>query len=272
MTWFSTSIFPADFQRKLLGIMCVVMPLSNVTFDSLFRTVSRQFRGRILALVLLLVMLGIVLLSYTKGGVVHILLRWDINNEQKTSLFQQHFLSWGYLAPLAYMGAVIIEVIIAPIPGTMLYAPGGMIFGGFIGGSMSLLGNVLGAGVCHRITRILGKSFVESHLAGGSLGKYEPIFKRQGVWIIFFLRLNPFTSSDLVSYAAGFTSIPTWKVMSGTFLGMMPLCYLQAYLAEEIFKAFPCLILPMFIVCIIYGFYVIWIVKKLSNLENKNVS
>lgn len=267
----SAETFPADIRLKSPGIICVVTPLSNITFDSMLRAVRRQFRARVLALGLLVVMLGIVLLSYTKGGVVHILLRWDINNEQKTSLVQQYFLSWGYLAPLAYLGAVIIEVIIAPIPGMMLYAPGGMIFGGFVGGSMTLLGNVLGAGICHRITRILGKSFVESHLAGGSLGKYEPLLEKQGIWIIFFLRLIPFTSSDFVSYAAGLTSIPTWKVMLGTFLGMLPLCYLQAYLAEEIFKAFPSLILPVFIVCIIYGFYVIWIVKKLSNPESKNV-
>jgi uncharacterized membrane protein YdjX (TVP38/TMEM64 family) len=243
-----------------------------MTFDPVFKTVKSGVGGRFLAFVLLAVMLGIGLFSYAKGGVVHILLRWDITNEEKTSLVQQYFLSWGYLAPLAYVGAVIIEVIIAPIPGTMLYAPGGMIFGGFIGGSMSLVGNVLGAGICHRITRILGKSFVESHLAGGSLGKYEPVLKRQGVWIVFLLRVNPLTSSDLVSYAAGFTSIQTWKVMLGTFLGMLPLCYLQAYLAEEMFKAFPSLILPMFIACIIYGLYVVWIVKKLSNGENKNVS
>lgn len=249
-----------------------VTSMINMSCDLPLKIVKRQQVGRLLALVLLVVMVGVVVLSYAQGGIVRILLQGDITSEEKASLVRQYFLSWGYLAPLAYMGVVIIEVIIAPIPGTMLYAPGGIIFGGFIGGTMSLLGNVLGSGICHKITRILGKSFVESHLAGGPLDKYEPLLRRQGVWIIFLLRVNPFTSSDLVSYAAGFTSIPTWKVMLGTFLGMTPLCYLQAYLADEIFKAFPSLVLPMFILCIMYGLYALWIVNKLSGKRSKNVT
>jgi uncharacterized membrane protein YdjX (TVP38/TMEM64 family) len=238
--------------------------MSSMSCYSPLKIAKKQLRGRLLGFALMVVLLGIVLLSYTQGGIIHILLRWDITTAEKVSLVEEYFLSWGYLAHLVYVGVVVFEVIVAPIPGTILYAPGGMIFGGLIGGSLSLLGNVLGAGICHKIAHVLGKSFVESHLAAGCLDKYKPILSRQGIWIILLLRVNPFTSSDLVSYAAGFMSIPAWKVMLGTFLGMMPLCYLQAYLAEGIFKAFPFLVIPVLMVCVAYVLYFIWIVKKLS--------
>ena len=35
--------------------------------------------------------------------------------------------SWGPLAPVVYTLAVVVEVIVAPIPGTLLYAPAGAI-------------------------------------------------------------------------------------------------------------------------------------------------
>ena len=47
----------------------------------------------------------------------------------------------------------MVEVVVAPIPGTMLYAPGGVIFGGFLGGLLSLAGNVIGAGIACRLMR-----------------------------------------------------------------------------------------------------------------------
>ena len=45
--------------------------------------------------------------------------------------------SWGRLAPVIYTLAVVVEVIVAPIPGALLYAPGGAIFGGFWGGTLA---------------------------------------------------------------------------------------------------------------------------------------
>ena len=64
---------------------------------------------------------------------------------------------WGRLAPLVYTLAVVVEVIVAPIPGTLLYAPAGAIFGGFVGGSLSLVGNVIGAAICCVIGQMIGE-------------------------------------------------------------------------------------------------------------------
>ena len=53
------------------------------------------------------------------------------------------------------------------------------------------------------------------------------------------LRLNPLTTSDLVSYAAGVAGVPAWKVALGTLVGLAPWCYLQAYFAEQVFEVVP---------------------------------
>ena len=68
-------------------------------------------------------------------------------------------------------------------------------------------------------------------LASGALGKGAA-----WAWLVFLLRLNPLTSSDLVSYAAGLTHLPTWQLMLATLAGMAPLCFAQAYFADQNFE------------------------------------
>jgi len=79
---------------------------------------------------------------------------------------------------------------------------------------------------------------------------------------VFLLRVNPLTSSDIVSYAAGATSMPIWKLLVGTTLGMAPLCFAQAYLAESLLIAFPWLIYPLLVAAVAYALVFIWVIQK----------
>ena len=63
--------------------------------------------------------------------------------------------------------------------------------------------------------------------------------RRRGLLVVMLLRLNPLTSSDLVSYAAGLVGVPVWRVALGTLVGMAPLCYAQAHASEWLFRLLP---------------------------------
>ena len=191
------------------------------------------------------------------------LLADDASAAEKVEQLQEFFRSFGLAAPLVYVGLVLVEVVVAPIPGAMLYAPGGLIFGGFWGGLLSLIGNVLGAGVACGLMREFGRPLAQRWFQGESLRIYEAQLTRRGAWVVFLLRVNPLTSTDLVSYAAGLTSMPISKVMLGTLLGMAPLCWAQAYLADTLLHAIPELIYPLLIACLIYTLCVLWIIRKL---------
>ena len=194
---------------------------------------------RILLALLLVVVMSGVAWSYRAGGIMNVLLDPEIESATRLVQIQDYFRTWGPAAPGAYLLVVIVEVIVAPIPGALLYLPGGLIFGWLIGGTMSLAGNVLGAGIACQITRTIGRQRIERYLERPTLQKYLAVIEARGLWVVLLLRINPFTSSDLVSYAAGLTRIPVWKVMMGTLVGMTPLCFVQAYLSQEIFTAFP---------------------------------
>jgi uncharacterized membrane protein YdjX (TVP38/TMEM64 family) len=201
--------------------------------------------------------------SYAQGGIVHVLLDSALTADQKVNALRAYFDRFGAAAPIAYVGMVVLEVVIAPIPGTMLYAPGGVIFGGFWGGLLSLSGNVIGAGIACQSMRLLLGDRAERYFARSALAGYEELIARRGVWVVFLLRVNPFTSSDIVSYAAGLTSLSVWRVMLGTLAGMAPLCFAQSYLAEGLLTTFPWLIYPLVVASAIYLLVVAWIVVNL---------
>jgi hypothetical protein len=51
--------------------------------------------------------------------------------------------------------------------------------------------------------------------------------------------------------------------MLGTLLGMAPLCWAQAYLADEILTAYPWLLYPLLFACVIYTIGIVWMLRKL---------
>ncbi len=207
---------------------------------------------------------AVVAWSYGSGGLVAVMLSPDIEGAAKVQTIQEFFLAWGSAAPLIYMAVVIVEVVVAPIPGTMVYLPGGLVFGWKIGGLVALLGNVVGAGLCCLIARALGRLYAERFFRLKSLTKYDVMLNRNAIWVILLLRLNPVTSSDLVSYAAGLTSMATWRVVVGTLLGMAPLSFVQAYFAEDLFTRFPALFYPLLVVAVLYIAFVMWTLARLK--------
>jgi uncharacterized membrane protein YdjX (TVP38/TMEM64 family) len=219
--------------------------------------------ARALVIAAIVAIVGVLVWSYATGGIISALLTSELTADEKLVELRSFFEQFGWAAPLAYVAVVTVEVIVAPIPGTMLYAPGGVIFGGFWGGLLSLAGNVLGAGIACQGVRVLGGERAERFLARSSLAVYEARLCERGAWVVFLLRVNPLTSSDLVSYAAGLTRMPVWKLILGTLAGMAPLCFAQAYLAEGILSVFPSLVYPLIAACVVYTVVVLWIMTKI---------
>jgi uncharacterized membrane protein YdjX (TVP38/TMEM64 family) len=181
------------------------------------------------------------------------------------------------LAGFVYLLLVIVEVVVAPIPGAILYAPGGAIFGTFWGGSLALAGNVLGAGIACSITRAISRrvptktesvdgperqGWFHAVLNSAAFAKLQLAISKHGGWLIFFVRLNPLTSSDVISYAAGFASIPIWRVMLATLFGMAPLCFAQAWASKSLLEAFPNLLWPLVVAGALYIVVVVWLIRK----------
>lgn len=204
--------------------------------------------------------------SYIAGGTVRMLVEGAgslSDSSQTLDALRAALDRWGRLAPAVYVAAVVIEVLVAPIPGTLLYAPAGALFGGLLGGTLSLIGNTIGAAIACGVGSAVGEEALARRIEGTKLATYRTAIQQRGLWVVLLLRVNPLTSSDLVSYMAGAVGVPIWRVALGTFIGMAPLCYAQAYLAEQIFDILPGAVYVLGAAGILYVLaLVIWLTRK----------
>lgn len=204
--------------------------------------------------------------SYMAGGTVRVLIDGAGglgDSGQALDALRASLDRWGRLAPVIYVAAVVIEVLVAPLPGTLLYAPAGALFGGFMGGTLSLIGNTLGAAIACGVGSAIGEAALARRVDGTKAAQYRDAIRARGLWVVLLLRVNPLTSSDVVSYMAGAVGVPVWRVVLGTFIGMAPLCYAQAYLAEQIFEILPGAVYVLVGAGLLYVVaLVVWLTRK----------
>lgn len=192
---------------------------------------SKPRRISTLSLILISIFVIIIVLithSYFQGGLFK---SWFNGN---VSEFIEAIRSLGALSQIALVLIVIAEVVFAPIPPLVVYIAGGVLFGGLYGGILVLIGNIIGAYIDFTVARnFLGERF-ETKINKKFKEKFNNYFKKYGGISIFILRINPLTSSDIVSYLAGFTKIRPTRFLIATALGLIPLIFVQTYLGGSV--------------------------------------
>ena len=128
--------------------------------------------------------------------------------------------------------AMILQAVVAPIPGEAVMMAGGAVFGTLAAGVMGAVAGCIGASICFFISRKGGRPFVLRIVGRKELEFIDRWFERYGLWAVFIARLIPLIPVDAVSYGAGFTTIKYGSFMTATFLGMLPRAFLYAYLGE----------------------------------------
>jgi len=199
-----------------------------------------------LFVLILIILFTWVIYSYFSEGIFYLLATSDIDS------IVAFINSFGWLAVVAFILLVVLEVILAPIPPFILYVAGGIIFGTFLGGTITLFGNVLGAVIAFLIARKFGRSLVEKKISKRLRKSFDKFTKKYGGWALFFIRLNPFTTSDLFSYLAGLTKMKLRTLIISTTFGLIPLVYLQTYLGDVFIKDNPFLFFLFIAISLVY--------------------
>jgi len=220
-----------------------------------------QLKRHWVFILILILFLAWVLYSYLAEGIVYLLATSDINS------VVDFINSFGLLAVVIFILLIILEVVLAPIPPFVLYVAGGMIFGAFLGGTLTLFGNVLGAVIAFFIARKYGRKLVEKKINKKLRKNFDKFTKKYGAFALFLLRLNPFTTSDIFSYMAGLTKMRIRTFIFSTALGLIPLIYIQTYLGDVFVRDNPVIFFLFIIVSLIYlalFLYGLWylIIKK----------
>lgn len=130
--------------------------------------------------------------------------------------------SYGMLAPAISFLLMIVQSIAAPIPAFLITFSNAAIFGWFWGAVLSWTSSMAGAAICFLLARGLGRTFIVKLNGINSVKKVEDFFENHGKHTILIARLLPFISFDIVSYAAGLTSMSFGGFMLATGVGQLP--------------------------------------------------
>jgi uncharacterized membrane protein YdjX (TVP38/TMEM64 family) len=132
------------------------------------------------------------------------------------------------LAPLGGWGALIVVIGIAVIlvvpvvPAPVLQVGAGLVFGPWLGFGLTLLGDLIGALVGFAIARRWGHQVVRTRLSAAEQGAFDDLCVRITPTGMLLLRVLPGPAYTLVSFAAGCSSMPWWKYLLGSLLGVAP--------------------------------------------------
>jgi uncharacterized membrane protein YdjX (TVP38/TMEM64 family) len=129
---------------------------------------------------------------------------------------------FGLWAPAISLLLMLLQAVIAPLPGSIVAAANGVIFGVWWGTLLSWVGGLLGATASFWLARLLGQRVVERWFSRARLERMEAIGASQGFWLVLLARLTPLVSFDLISYLAGLSTISFGRFMLATAIGMLP--------------------------------------------------
>lgn len=136
---------------------------------------------------------------------------------------------YGTYAMLVSAGLMVFQAAIAPLPAFLITFANANLFGWWQGAILSWSSAMLGALVCFYISRILGRDIVEKLTSKTGLESVDEFFEKYGKHSILIARLLPFMSFDIVSYAAGLTSMDFMPFFIATGIGQLPATIVYSY-------------------------------------------
>jgi uncharacterized membrane protein YdjX (TVP38/TMEM64 family) len=145
---------------------------------------------------------------------------------------RQTVVGLGAAGPFAVVGFMTLAILVSPIPSAPIALAAGAAYGHTWGTVYILAGAELGALLAFGIARLLGRDALQRWL-GQRLPPTRLGSQGSLMVIVLVSRLLPFVSFDVVSYAAGLTSLALWRFALATFAGILPTSFLLAHFGGE---------------------------------------
>jgi uncharacterized membrane protein YdjX (TVP38/TMEM64 family) len=158
----------------------------------------------------------------------------------------------GWLGIIVYISLIALAVVMSPIPGAPLTVAAGAVWGTFLAGIYSVIGGFFGGLIAYFIGQSLGRTAVYT-----LTGKVIYLTKNRGEiylgWLIFFTRLLPVLSFDLISYGAGITGLSLPIYATATLMGMIPSTFFLTYMGAtfQVGKILGVVLLIIFVILLV---------------------
>ena len=131
-------------------------------------------------------------------------------------------LKTGFLAPIVFIFLIILQVLIAPIPGQEMGLMSGYIFGPIKGTIYSMIGLTIGSYIAFKLSRVYGAPLVKKLVDKKTFEKFNKIALEKGPFTLFLLYLFPALPDDSICYIAGLTKIKIKNLVIISAIGRFP--------------------------------------------------
>ncbi|MFT5871895.1 MAG: putative membrane protein YdjX (TVP38/TMEM64 family) [Clostridium sp.] len=178
-----------------------------------------------------------------------------------------YILSFGVWAPVVSFTLMILQSIVAPLPAFIITFANAGLFGWVNGALLSWSSAMAGAVICFFIARLLGRDTVEKLTSRFALKSIDDFFEKHGKYAILIARLLPIISFDIVSYAAGLTSMSFWSFLIATGIGQLPATIIYSYVGGMLAGGTKLMVFGLLILFAVS--VLIFLVKKIYKEKNR---
>ncbi|MCF2682931.1 TVP38/TMEM64 family protein [Faecalicatena contorta] len=208
-------------------------------------TNKKSWMGKIIVIVLIVAAIAAYYLipsvNQTMNNIVKMFASGDF------TVVREFVASYGVYAVLVSFSLMILQSIAAPLPAFLITFANASLFGWWKGAILSWSSAMAGAAVCFFIARILGRDVVEKLTSKAGLEQIDEFFDKHGQLSILIARLLPFISFDIVSYAAGLTSMSFGSFFLATGIGQLPATIVYSYVGGMLTGGAKMLVSALFI-------------------------
>ena len=233
-------------------------------------------KGKMLKIGFLVVIVGLYFLVPTirinTNQAIFILKNVDVD------LARGYILGFGIWAPVVSFLLMILQSVAAPLPAFIITFANAGLFGWVKGAILSWVSSMAGAALCFYIAKFYGREIVIKLTGKYALDSVDDFFDRYGKYTILIARLLPFISFDIVSYAAGLTSMSFFSFFVATGIGQLPATIIYSYIGSMLTgttKTIVVGLLMLFSISVLmFLFKKVWNDKKKSKdiIDLKNIN
>lgn len=139
---------------------------------------------------------------------------------QDEAALQRWIAQLGMWGPLALVALNAAQIVVAPLPGYVMQAVAGYLYGPLWGGVWGAIGLLVGATLAMVLARRLGRPVVERLVGAGRLERWEQVTFSTSTLVWFVILLAP--SGDLPYFMAGLARVSILKILLLTAVIRVP--------------------------------------------------